>query len=66
MVCVFLGKDLSILDRLDGGMIMILVNLTINSGCSLLMTVLRDGLVYNGWSNFFVYSGVVVTCLVPR
>ena len=44
---------------------MVLVDLTVDGGGGLLMTVLGDVLVHDGWGDLLVDGGVMVTCLVP-
>jgi len=44
----------------------VLVNLTVNGGLGLLMTVLENLLVHNGGSHILVDCSVIVTCLGPR
>lgn len=65
-VRVLFGKNLTILDRLDRGMVMVLVHLAINGGLSLLMTLLDNLLVYNSRGDLFVDCGVMVTCFLPE
>lgn len=65
VVMMFLGKDFTVLDRLNGGVVMVLVDLTIDGSRGLLVTLLNDGLVHDGGSNLLVNGGVVVTSLVP-
>ncbi len=65
VVMMLLRKDLTVLYWLHGGVIMVLVDFTINGGCGLLMASLGDSLVDDSGSDFFVDSGVVVTSLLP-
>lgn len=53
-------------DRLDCGVIVILVDLAVDSCGGFFMALFGDGLVYNGRSNFFMYSRVMMTGLVPN
>ena len=45
---------------------MVLVNLAINDGLSLLMTLLDHLLVHDGGSDLLVDCGVVMTSFVPE
>lgn len=60
VVAVLLWKNLAVLDWLDGGVVMILVNLTVDGSGSLLVLGLGDMLVYNGWVDSLVNSGVLL------
>ena len=62
---VLFWKNLTVLYGLNRRMIMVLVDLTIDGGSSLLVTLLTDGLLHDGWSNLLVHGGVMVTSLVP-
>lgn len=62
---VFFRQHLPIVDRLDRGMIMVLVNLSIDSRRCLLMAVFNDLLVHDCGCYFFVNGGVMVSGLVP-
>ena len=44
---------------------MVLVDLTVDGGGGLLMTVLGDVLVHDGWGDLLVDGGVMMTCLAP-
>ena len=61
IVGVLLRKYLAILHRLDRGVIMVLMNLTVNGGLGLLMTFLDNALIDDSRSNFLVDRGVMVT-----
>ena len=63
---VLLGENLTILDRLDRGVIMILVDLAVDSSLSLFMALLDNVLLNDGWSDLFVDSGIMMTGLVPE
>ena len=65
-VGVLFRENLAILDRLDRGVVMVLVHLAINGGLSLLMTLLDHLLVHHGGSDFLVDCGVMVTSLLPK
>jgi hypothetical protein len=62
---VLLWQNLAVLYWLNRGMVMVLVDLTINGGLSLLMTLLDNVLLNNGRSNLLVDCGVMMTSLVP-
>ena len=62
---MLLRKDLAILDRLYGSVVMVLVNLTVDGRGSFLMTVFGNVLVHNGWGHLFVNGGIMMTRLVP-
>ena len=61
VVRVLLGKHLAILDRLDRGVVVVLMDLTVNGGLGLLMTLLNNVLVHGSRSNLLVDSGVMMT-----
>ena len=63
---VLFGKDFAVFDWLDGGMVVVLVHLTVNGSLSFFMANLCDLLVHNGRRHFLVDSGVMVTSLVPN
>ena len=65
VVRVLLGQNLTIFDGLDRGMVVILVDLTVDGSGCLLMALLHNVLVYDGGSNLLVNSGVVVTSFGP-
>ena len=65
VVMMLFGKDFTVYNRLNGGVVMVLVDLTIDGSGGLLVTLLDDVLVDDGGSNLFVNSGVMVTSLVP-
>lgn len=65
VVVVLFGKHLTVLDWLDGGMKVILVDFTINGSGGLFMAVLGDGLLCDSGGNLFVDSGVMMSSLVP-
>lgn len=66
VVVVLFGEDLSILDGLDRGVVVVLVDLTVNGSLDLLMAGLLNSLVHNGWGNLLVDGGVMFTRLVPK
>ena len=65
LVNVFLRENFTVLDRLDRGVVVILVDLTVDGGGGLLMTVLGDVLLDYGRGDLLVHGGVIVTGLVP-
>lgn len=54
VVVVLLWEDLGIGDGLDGGVVVVLVDLLVNGGGDLLVTLTVDCLVSDGWSNTLV------------
>ena len=65
VVGVLLGKDLTVGDRLDRGVVVILVDLLVNGSGDLLVLGRPDGLVKNSGCDALVNGGVVVTSLGP-
>lgn len=65
VVRMLLGQNLTVLDRLNGCVKMILMNFTVNGSGGFLMTVFGDIFIHDSGSNFLVDSGVMVTGLVP-
>ena len=65
IVQVLLGQNLAVLDGLDRGVEMILMNLAIDGSLDLLMTTLLDGLLHDGRSNLLMHGRIVVTGLGP-
>lgn len=59
--CVFLGEDDFVLDRLNGGMVMVLMNLAVDDGLDLLMFGLLDRFLDHGGGDLLVNGGVVMT-----
>jgi len=66
VVDVLLWEDLLVLDWLDGGVVMILVNLAVNDLLCLLVLGLGDVLVHDGWVDSLADGGVVVTILAEE
>lgn len=66
VVGVLLGKNLAVEDRLDRGVVVVLVNLLVHGGLNLLVTGGLDGLVGHGGSNLLVDGGVMMTSLGPE
>ena len=65
IVLMLFRENFTVVHRLDRGMVMVLVNLTVDGSGSLFVTLLDDSLVHNCRSNFLVNGGVMVTSLVP-
>lgn len=65
VVVVCLGKDLTVLDGLDRGVVVVLVDFLVNGSLHVLMAFSVDGLVGDGRGNLLVNSGVVVAGLGP-
>ena len=65
LVSVLLWQDLAVLHRLNRGMVVVLVNLTVDDSLSLLVTLLDDVFVDHGRGNFLVDSGIMMTSLGP-
>jgi len=63
VVGVLLWQDLAVLDRLDGCVVVILVDLFVNGGLDVLVSCSSNGLVLDSWGNTLVNGGVVVTGL---
>ena len=64
-VVVLLGQKLLIMDGLDGGVVVVLVHLTVERGRAVLVVCLGDGLVGHGRSDALVHGGVVVAGAGP-
>lgn len=65
-VYVLLRQHLSVLDRLNRSVVMVLVHLSVDGGLSLLMTVCADFLIHNSRSYLFMDGGVMMTRLRPK
>lgn len=65
-VRMLLGKHFAVLHGLNGGVVVVLVDLLVDSHLGLLNAGLVDGLLHDGRCNLFVDGGVIVTGLVPR
>jgi len=65
VVCVLLREDLTVGDGLNRGVVVVLVNLFVDSSEDLLVLSLVDGLVEDGRCNTLVDGGVMVTGLGP-
>lgn len=66
IVTMLFRENFTILDRLNCGMIVILMDLAVNSCGGFFVALFNDSLVYDSWSNCFMYSRVVMTGLVPN
>lgn len=65
VVGVLLRKDLTVGNGLDGGVVVVLVNLLVDGSGDLLVLGRSDGLVKNSGCNALVDGGIVVTSLGP-
>lgn len=65
LVNVLLWENFTVLDRLDRGVVVILVDLTVDGGGGLFVTVLGDILLHYSRGDLLVDGGVIVTGLVP-
>lgn len=65
VVVMLFGKNLAVLDGLDGCMEMVLVHLAINGSLSLFMAMLGDCFLGHGGGNLLMDSGIMVASLVP-
>ena len=65
VVMMFLGEDFTVKDGLNGGVIMVLMDFTVDGGRGLFVTLLDDVLVHDGGSDLLVNGGVMMTGLVP-
>lgn len=65
LVDVLLWEHFTVLDGLHRGMVVILMDLTVDGGRSLLMAMLGDVLVDYGRGDLLVNGGVIVTGLAP-
>jgi hypothetical protein len=66
LVGVLLGKNLAVSDRLDRGMIVVLVNLAVDSGSLIFMLCFGDVLVLNGSVDGLVHGSVMLSVLVQE
>ena len=65
VMLVLLREDFTILDGLDRGVIVVLVDLTVDSSLCFLMAVLYYGLILNRRSNLLMHGGIMVTSFRP-
>ena len=63
IVVVLLWKNLAVVYGLDSGVIMILVDLSVDRTCDVLMLSAGDLLVYHSWGDLLVDCGVVLARL---
>jgi hypothetical protein len=63
---VLFWENFAVLDWLHGGVVMILMYLTVNCSLGFLMANFGDVLIHDGWGNLLVYGGIMVTSLVPK
>jgi len=63
LVVVLFREDLAVLDGLDGGVVVVLVDLAVDGSCHILLSSGCDRLVLNGWVDRLVNSGVVLSIL---
>ena len=49
VVAVLLGENLLVFDRLDGGVVMVLMHLTVNGSLNILVVSTGDVLVSDSW-----------------
>lgn len=66
IVGVSFRQNLAVLNWLDGGVVVVLVHLTVDGSLSLLVFVLLDSLADDGGGNFLVHGGIMVTSLAPN
>jgi hypothetical protein len=57
---VLLGQNLAVVHWLDSAVVVVLVNLLVDSGVDLFMQMRLDNLVCDGWGHSLVDGGVVV------
>lgn len=65
LVNVLLGENFTVLDWLHRGVVVILVDFTVDGSGGLLMTVLGDALIDYGRGDNLVDGGVIMTGLAP-
>lgn len=65
IVVMLFWQDFPIFDRLDRGVVVILMHLPIDCSLRLFMPVLGHVFVDHGRSNFLVHGSVMMTSLVP-
>lgn len=64
VVDVLLREDFLVLHRLDGGVVVVLVNLTVDGSLHILVTGLDNLLLHDGGSDFLVHGGVCLGLVV--
>ena len=65
-VVVFFWQDLTVMDWLNGRVIVILVNFTVDGGGHFFVLLLLNVLVDHSWCNFLVNSGIMLARLGTR
>ena len=65
LVLVLFRENLTVLDGLDGGVVVILVDLTVNGGLSLFMLVFMNAFLLDRRIDLLVDGGVMFSGLVP-
>jgi len=66
LVGVLLWKNLTIFDRLNGGVVVVLVDLSVNSGGNILVLSACDILLSDSWVDGLVDSGIMLSILVEE
>jgi hypothetical protein len=65
VVGMLFGKNLAVQHGLNGGVVVVLVNLTVNGSGDLLMSRRLDGFLHDSGGNLLVDGGIMMTSLVP-
>ena len=63
---MLLRENLTIKYWLNRSMMMVLVDLTINSSGGLFVTVFSNVFIYHRWSDRFMNSGIMMTSFMPN
>jgi len=66
VVAMLLWENLAILHRLDGSVVVILVDLTVDGGLLLIVLSTSDVLICDGWVDGLVYGGIVLSIAVEK
>ena len=66
VMLVGLRKNFAVFDGLNGGMVVILMDLAVDGGGGLFMTMLGHSLLGHCRSNLFMNSGIMVSSLGPE
>ena len=66
LVLVLFWQNLTGLDGLDRGVVMVLVDLPVDGGLSLFMLVFVNTFLLDGRSNLLMYGGIIFSSLVPE
>jgi len=64
LVLVLFGEDLTVLHRLDGGVVVVLMNLTVDGFLHILVARLHHLLLDDGGGNLLVHGGVYLVSVV--